>query len=104
MPSALLGDHLPPQGRAVYQGREAGRQEQRGENSVKSRNGVGIMAALSESHLRVPLAKFLKDHKVKRVKLHLVMLKGKQTNVSYVEDQAFSTVLRVTPVGVNFPR
>ena len=47
------------------------------------------MAALSESHLRVPLAKFLKDHKVKRVKLHLVMLKGKQTNVSYVEDQAF---------------
>lgn len=104
MPSALLGDHLPPRGRAVYQGSEAGRQEQRGENSVKSRNGVGIMAALSESHLRVPLAKFLKDHKVKRVKLHLVMLKGKQTNVSYVEDQAFSTVLRVTPVGVNFPR
>lgn len=52
VPSALLGDHLPPRGRAAYQGCEAGRQEQRGENSVKSRNGVRMTAALSESHLR----------------------------------------------------
>lgn len=47
------------------------------------------------------MAKFLKDHKVKRVKIHLVIFKGKQT---YVEDQAFSTILQVNPVGVNFPR